>query len=262
MTTETLKSVTTPDGATIRYTDAGAGDPPIVFVHGWTCDHTTFLDQLAHFAPTNRVVALDQRGHGASDKPDQDYNVPGFVEDLAWFISELGLDRPVVVGHSMGGSIALNFARRHTALTRGVILIDSPLAPLPDALLPVREAMLAGFKSDAYQSVAAGFARTQFFNADSPPAMVEALVAKITCAPQRLMHTAIDSTISAESMVPGPIPVPSLYIRAATAYATEDQVRERYPGLEVHTVESAHFIQMEKPTETNALIAAFLEKLG
>ena len=55
--------------------------------------------------------------------------------------------------------------------------------------------------------------------------------------------------------------MPSLFVRAATLPATEDELKERYPGMEVTTVDAAHFIQMEKPAEFNSILRRFLEKL-
>ncbi len=260
MTDETLTSLMR-DGVTLRYTDSGAGDPPLLFIHGWCCDHTYWRDQVPHFARSHRVVAVDLRGHGASDKPDQDYSIPGFVDDVARLIGELKLDRPVVIGHSMGGTIALNLARADKEIARALVIVDAPLAPLPDNLASLAEQVLAGLQSPAYQGVAAGFVRMQMFSADSPPALAEEVIAGMSSAPQRVMHTAIMSTIAPESMTPGPVPVPTLFIRAATAFASEDQFRQRYPGIELHTVDCAHFIQMERPAETNALIEHFLERL-
>lgn len=262
MTTETgLKSVSR-DGVSLSYREAGTGDPPILFVHGWTCNHTNFRDQIPHFAASHRVVALDQRGHGSSGKPDQDYTIPGFVDDLAWFMSKTNLDRPVIVGHSMGGTIALNFAHKHPDLTRGIVLIDSPVVPLPAALEPVLEQTLAAFKSPSYRAMQEGFARAQFFSADTPPALVEELIGSMGEAPQRLIHTAMEGLLAPESMPAGPIPVPALFIRAATAYASEEAFSERYPGMNVRTVDAAHFLQMEKPSETNALIEEFVRRVA
>lgn len=261
MATDTMKAATR-DGVTLRYVDAGAGEPAIVWVHGWCCNNTHFRDQVPHFAASRRCIGLDQRGHGASDKPDQDYSVAGFVDDLAWLIGELGLDRPVVAGHSMGGTVALNFARKHPGLTRGIVMVDSPIAPLPEPIQPMVGQMLAGLQSPAYAAVAEGFARMQFFNAESPPDLVAEVCASIPANNQRVMRTAIASTLDAASIEPGSIPVPALFIRAATSYAAEDVFRERYPGLEVTSLPAAHFVQMEKPAETNALIEAFLEKLA
>ncbi|MEO6198271.1 MAG: hypothetical protein ABIP58_09240, partial [Dehalococcoidia bacterium] len=96
----------------------------------------------------------------------------------------------------------------------------------------------------------------------TPAALVDELVPAILSAPQRLMHTAMSSILEEASRPAGAIPVPALFIRAATSYKTEDDFRGRYPGIEIHTLDCAHFVQMEKPAETNALIDSFLEHLA
>jgi pimeloyl-ACP methyl ester carboxylesterase len=262
MATETLKSVKTPDGVTLRYVDTGAGDPPLVFVHGWCCSRVHWREQVPHFAKKHRVIALDQRGHGESDKPDQDYGIPGFVDDLALLIDEVGLRKPVIVGHSMGGAIAMNLARKHPELTRAIVMVDSPIVPLPANLQPLAQQIFAGLEGPGYQGVAVGFVRMQMFNPDSPAGLVDEVAAGMGSAPQRVMRTALENTLAPENETPGPIPVPALFIRAATAFATEEELRDRYPGLEVVTVGCAHFVQMEKPAETNALIERFVEGLA
>lgn len=252
----------TPDGVTLRFDEAGEGDPAIVFVHGWCCSRDNWRQQVAHFSRSHRVIALDQRGHGESDKPDQDYTIDGFVEDLAWFIGDRGLDRPVVVGHSMGGAIAMNLARKHPQLTRGVVMVDSPITPLPDPLQPVADSTLAAIQSPAYKQVAEGFVRTFMFDTNSPLGLADELIAAMSEAPQRLMHTALTDLLSPHTMEPGPIPVPALYIRAATNYSAEDAQTERYPGLEAATINCAHFIQLERPDETNALVAGLIAQVA
>jgi len=252
---------TTSDGITLHYDDTGSGDPALVFVHGWCCNRTHWRGQAPHFSRDHRVIALDQRGHGESDKPDQDYSVAGFVDDLAWFIRKLGLDRSVVIGHSMGGVIALNLARKHPALTRAIVMIDAPATPLPPALQPVADATIAAMQTPAYAGVAEGFVRMQMFNADSPPDLADEIAGGMAQAPQRLMYTAIADTVSEHNMIPGPLPVPALYIRAATNFAAPAEQAERYPGIEVATVDAAHFLQIEKPAETNAIIEKFVAKV-
>lgn len=262
MSTEQLQSVTTPDGVTLRYTDTGAGDPPILFIHGWTCNLTNWRGQVPHFAPHHRVVAYDQRGHGESGKPDQDYSIAGFVEDAAWLIEELRLDKPILVGHSMGGSIALNLVRKHPDIASAAVLVDAPLIPLAESASALVGPLFAGLQSGSYAAVAEGFARMTFFNSKSPPALVEELIPVIKSAPQRLMYTAMMSILDEKSMTPGAIPVPSLFIRAEEPQlASEEGLRERYPGLSVVTLPAAHFVQMERPAETNEAIAKFVEQV-
>lgn len=60
------------DGVGLTYREQGSGSPPIFFVHGWCCDHTYFAPQFEHFTTNHRVISVDLRGHGESDKPEQD----------------------------------------------------------------------------------------------------------------------------------------------------------------------------------------------
>ena len=101
------------DGTKLAYQESGAGDPPFVLVHGWTCDHTSFAPQVQHFGHDHRVLAVDLRGHGQSDAPEQDYTIPGFADDVAWLGHEVGIDRAIFVGHSMGGTVVLDLAACH-----------------------------------------------------------------------------------------------------------------------------------------------------
>jgi pimeloyl-ACP methyl ester carboxylesterase len=256
---EQLKSATR-DGVTLRYSDTGAGEPPLLFIHGWTCNRTNWRDQVPHFAKKHRVVAVDLRGHGESDKPDQDYTIEGFVDDVAWLIRKLGLEQPVVIGHSMGGTIALNLAREQPKLASAIVMVDSPICPLPEDIRPQVAELFAGLQTPTYAAVADDFVRALMFDENTPAGLADAIVANMG-APQRVTLTALVSTLQAEYRKPGTIPVPSLFIRAATQLASEDDLRQRYPGLGVITVPAAHFVQMEQPAATNNIISDFLDKL-
>ena len=92
------------EGVTLAYQDINPDLPPMLFVHGWGCDHTALAPQAEFFRHSHRVVSIDLRGHGKSDAPDQDYTMAAFSHDLVWLCTELALTNPVVVGHSMGGN--------------------------------------------------------------------------------------------------------------------------------------------------------------
>src|SRR4051812_10389490 len=135
---------------TLAYEDAGQGEPPMVLVHCWTCDHTFFTPQIQHFSHNHRVIAVDLRGHGESDKPRQDYTVEGVADDLTWLCDQVGLQQPVVVGHSMGGNVALELARRYPALPAAIVLLDSAIVP-PTGLIEAVGALAASLRGPEYR---------------------------------------------------------------------------------------------------------------
>ena len=249
------------EGVRLSYLESGSGDPALLFIHGWCCDATHWRKQLAALDGDHRVLALDLRGHGESATPDQDYTIGGFAEDMGWLCQELALERPVIVGHSMGGVIALNMVRRWPQLARAVVFVDAGITPFPEQLRPMVDSMIEALKSPGYRDVAANFVKRFLFRAESPPQLRDEVAQRMAGAPQRVMHTALTSSFSEENLTFGPLSVPSLFVRAATLRTTEDELKERYPGMEVVSVDSAHFIQLEKPEELNAILRRFIEAL-
>src|SRR6185295_3381353 len=114
------------NGLTLHYLDWGLADGrPVVLLHGIT-GHARVWDHLAErLVPGRRVLALDQRGHGDSDPaPDDDYRVGTMADDVAAFAGSLQLDRFALLGHSMGGRIAIKFAADHSAQLERLVIID------------------------------------------------------------------------------------------------------------------------------------------
>lgn len=111
-------------GLRFHYREYGQGDPPVVLLHGVASNARIWLTAGPLLAEQYRVFALDQRGHGESDKPDDGYDFATVAGDLAAFIDALGLERPVVAGHSWGGNVALEYAARHPAALSGLVLVD------------------------------------------------------------------------------------------------------------------------------------------
>src|SRR5437879_3497178 len=110
--------------ARVFYTDEGGGDPPMLFVHGYTCDSHDWSWQLAHFAADHRVIAVDLRGHGRSSVPESGYDCRTFAEDLAALLRTLGCAPVVAVGHSMGGLVVSALAVEHPDLVQAVVAVD------------------------------------------------------------------------------------------------------------------------------------------
>ena len=102
--------------------------PAIVLVHGLASNALLWQGAATALAARgHRVVAIDQRGHGQSMKPESGYDMATVTSDLAALLEELaarGFDRPVVAGQSWGGNVVVELAHRHPNLTRGVVAVD------------------------------------------------------------------------------------------------------------------------------------------
>jgi pimeloyl-ACP methyl ester carboxylesterase len=123
------------EGLRLYYERAGTRGAELLFVHGWCCDHTAFGPQLEHFAKTHAVTALDLRGCGRSDRSADGYTIPDFADDLAQFCTEVGIDKPIIAGHSLGGMIGVDFAARYPSVPAALVLVDpGPIDPLPSTV--------------------------------------------------------------------------------------------------------------------------------
>lgn len=103
----------TDDNCKIYYETYGEGSP-LVFVHGWSCDSTFFINQIDFFAKNHKVIVFDLRGHGKSDKSSAtgfDLTLDRAAKDLHQIIEYLSLDNPSLCGWSMGTSILLNYVQ-------------------------------------------------------------------------------------------------------------------------------------------------------
>ena len=249
------------DGVKLFYEESGSGDPPLLLVHGWTCNHTHWAAQVAHFAPRHRVVTVDLRGHGQSDAPQQEYTMEGFADDLAWLCGELGIDRPVVVGHSMGGIVTLVMTARHPAVVRAAVLVDSPFPPVGGTssaarLTPVIEAM----SQPDYMAYATSFVETMFSPLDDPQRKRES-VAGLLATPQHVLVSSMRSNAATDTMAAAEsIEQPLLVISAGhMAFNDTSLLKTRFPRFRFgQTVGSGHFNMVEVPEQVNAMLERFL----
>ncbi len=115
---------------TFHYVKWGTQGPPIVCVHGLTANAFFFQAVADDLARDHQVYAYDLRGRGDSDKPEQGYSVPIHAEDLAQLIDAWGLERPIIIGHSLGALVSLYFAAHYPTKLSKLILVDAG-APLP-----------------------------------------------------------------------------------------------------------------------------------
>jgi len=248
------------------FTDDGEGDPPILMVHGFSCDGHDWMWQIPHFVERHRVIVVDLRGHGRSSVPEGGYEPKQFAADIAGLLEQLDVGPVVAMGHSLGGAIVSALAIEHPAMVQAVVSVD-PGYLLPDGVRPIVESMAAALGSD--DPVAAS---QQFLSATYSPATPAALktfhMRRIAGVPGPVLVATLqglfvgpDSLGYRETSVPylqrRPCPVLVFYTdadRAAFEAGLFDDPRSRaiaWPG-------SGHWLHQERPVEFNTLVDEWL----
>ena len=110
------------DGTTLAYVDVGEGPQTLVLIHGLGSYMPAWKHNLGPLSEHYRVIALDLPGYGRSDKPNAPYSMRYFVAKVRGLLQQLGVERPVLVGHSMGGQIATTYALQHPDEVQGLVL--------------------------------------------------------------------------------------------------------------------------------------------
>jgi pimeloyl-ACP methyl ester carboxylesterase len=111
-----------------RITTEPADRTPVLLLHGWTASaDTNFFPLYPELDGVRRVVAIDHRGHGRGMRPEEAFSLEACADDAAALLRQLGIDRVVVAGYSMGGPIALHFWQRHPDLVAGMVLAATAL---------------------------------------------------------------------------------------------------------------------------------------
>lgn len=113
------------NGVHIDYTDSGAGDTTLLFVHGWCINKSYWSNQVAYFSKRYRVVTIDLPGFGESGKNRKSFTTLTFAADVDTVISQLHLNKVILIGHSMSGDIVLQAAIDAHKKVIGFVGIDN-----------------------------------------------------------------------------------------------------------------------------------------
>ena len=108
----------------LRVSDGGSGGIPVVFHHRLGSDWTCWQGQLDHLRQTRRAVAFDARGHGESDRA-KEYSIEALADDLDRVVTQLGIEKFWLVGHSFAGTVVSAYSGKHPEKLAGVIYVDA-----------------------------------------------------------------------------------------------------------------------------------------
>jgi N-formylmaleamate deformylase len=127
------------NGLRLHFTRTGGAMPPVVLAHGFSDDGLCWTPVAEALEPEYDLIMVDARGHGRSDAPEQGYGLADLASDLAGVIRGLGLRRPAVLGHSMGGATALVLAGTYPDVVGAILVEDAGALNLTAARTPADE---------------------------------------------------------------------------------------------------------------------------
>jgi pimeloyl-ACP methyl ester carboxylesterase len=250
----------TVDGLSINSRSVGSG-PTIIFVHGWTCDLSSWDQQVPAFSKKYHVVTLDLPGHGKSPMPkDGKLSMDLFARAVEAVRVESKADRIVLVGHSMGGPVIRQYAHLYPAHVAGLVAVDGPLdmrgPPPPNFSTPPPLAGAEGLKTRE------GMIRGMFVPTTSP-AIQNHVLKMMLGTPESTAVGAMAAMFDPAIRWADPIKAPSLQVVAGTGQVPDVQkTREVLPAFEAsQVVGTGHFLMLEKPAEFNQRLTAFLDKI-
>jgi pimeloyl-ACP methyl ester carboxylesterase len=249
------------DGVALYVEHTTGRAPPVLLIHGWCCDHRHMAPLAEHFARQGHaVVSLDLRGHGRSDKPQQAYPIGAFADDVAWCCRELQLEKPVLIGHSMGGIVAYEVAARAPQLPGAIVMLDSAVV-LPAAVRAAVPHFLRALSGPDYAATLRDFVAKALFLPSDDAARKANILDDMASAPQHVMVAAYAGLGDYDAQAAGRVAVPALYIAANEPSPRCDMARLRQllPQLQQgQTVGSGHFCQLEVPGQVHPMIERFL----
>ncbi len=254
-------------GDRVAYRDEGVGEV-LLLIHGMGGSSQTWRDVIPMLAKKYRVIAPDLLGHGQSDKPRGDYSVGSFAVVVRDLLDGLGISRVTVVGHSLGGGIAMQFAHQHRQYCTGIVLISSGgfgddvgrvlrLLSLPgsELVLPViasRPAVMAG---NALRALTGSEARFQKRPSLSQRAHRQAFL--------RTLRSVVDyrgQAVSALNRLCFGPDLPALIISGdadrVIPVAHARAAHARIPNSRLHVLPGVHH---HPPTEQPAMVVALID---
>ena len=243
------------DGTSISYEIYGAGEPTLVFVHGWSCDARYWRAQLLHFSKNFRVVLLDLAGHGHSGTTRSKYTMRAFGEDVRAVTEATGSHGVILIGHSMGGSVIAEAARLMPNRVIGLIGIDT----LENIEYPMTrnelEKLIAPFEKDFRSGCRQFIAEMILPRTD--PQLREWILSDISAAPPAVALSAMKEMMSQyitgeAAKIFNEIRIPVITVNGDLWPINYDANRRHMYSFDTIVLKKAdHFLMMNRAEEFN-----------
>jgi pimeloyl-ACP methyl ester carboxylesterase len=238
---------------------------PLLFVHGFTTTAEFWRHQAASLSDKYRVIRIELRGHGKADHhPDQAFSIDAYARDVLSVIDKLGLDRYILIGLSMGGTVAQTVTLSRPRGLVGLVLVGATahgLGPDVQADNVIAAIRRIGIHQSAQDVIDASFA------ASTSQDLVAWARSEVTQTPEYVAVQAIRSLNDTDNRARlGHVEVPTLIVAGEddriTPVGESEHLAELIPGAELAVIKAAaHFPMLEQPVKFNEVFEEFVERL-
>jgi pimeloyl-ACP methyl ester carboxylesterase len=240
--------VASADGVEIAYTVHRIGAPNLVLVHGWMCDQTYWDEQVPVLAEAFGVVTVDLAGHGGSGVNRASWTIASLGDDVAAVIEKTGLDQVIVAGHSMGGRVALDVARKLPDTVIGIIAVDTFKDVSAEWDPEEVEQFISALEEDFLNSCN-GFVRSMFVE-DTAAAIVDEVASDMCSGPGEIGAALIRAYVAfdlREGFAQAGVPIRAIN---GDKSPTNVEANRELADFEVTLLEGyGHFLMQEAPEE-------------
>jgi len=244
------------DGTMIEYEIRDNQGPTLIFVHGWCCNRAFWASQLQEFSTDFKTIAIDLAGHGRSDEGRDDNSLKNFAKDIIAVVDHLELTDFILIGHSMGGGVVLEAARKLGNKIRKIIVVDTFVFDYGQFTSDQVQGFLDSFGAD-FAGAMQGLVK-QTCKPDTETTFINNIAEQMAQTDNVIGLSALKGLLTWDpSPVWGDIQAPISCINGDMISA---DARKRHEGrFKEHLLpDTGHFLQIEAPERFNNLLSTVL----
>ena len=261
------------NGTTISYTDFGEenGDIPLIFVHGFPFNKSSWLPQMEFFKKTHRVIAYDIRGFGNSALGKEEFSMRLFADDLIMLMDKLKIKKAIVCGLSMGGYILMNAAYRYSERFAAIVLSDTQCNADSVEMRKERAKTTAQINSEGLKPFAEGYLENIFCHEsiDNKKELVEQIRNTILSTSPIAIIGTLHALSMRYQMCPSlkEITVPTLILCGKedkiTPLSQSEFMLKSITNSTMKSIDNAgHLSNLEQPEEFNKHLSNFINNIA
>ncbi len=259
------------DDCTINYDDKGIGTIPVIFIHGFPFNKTSWQPQMDFMKSKTRVIAYDIRGFGNSTSGREKESISLFADDLIEFMDSLGIQTAVVCGLSMGGYVILNAVSKYSSRFEAIVLCDTQCIADTPEVKQKRIQSTSQIMSGKIKEFAEGFMKNLFSMEvlESGQELKDLVRSMILSTSSLTITRTLKALAQRHEMcsILKDIALPSLIICGnedkLTPLAQSEYLHKNISNSELRIIKSAgHLSNLEQPEEFNSYLSEFYAALN